>query len=177
MAEHQSPPGHDRRRISVRLSEVSVDTTYFEGTDVPVPYLFDYMDARYNLYTFLRDFPTVSVEQTTAAIRQRVRTEIPVESVRGRVSGTPVFKDSRLPIRLLFDHLIHGESVDDFLENYPSAERELVVRLLELTCEMMEAVAYENAAGLPPNGTTSTRDGWAEAAARTRERGEDAPVE
>jgi len=38
--------------------------------------------------------------------------------------GTPVFKGTRVPIDTLFDYLATGESLDDFLEDFPSVKRE-----------------------------------------------------
>jgi len=47
------------------------------------------------------------------------------------MSGTPVFTGTRVPIATLFDYLKAGESVDDFLEGFPTVKREAVVCLLE----------------------------------------------
>jgi uncharacterized protein (DUF433 family) len=38
--------------------------------------------------------------------------------------GTPVFKGTRVPIDTLFDYLATGESLDEFLEDFPSVKRE-----------------------------------------------------
>lgn len=43
----------------------------------------------------------------------------------------PVFAGTRVPIATLFDYLNAGESVDDFLEGFPTVGREAVVCLLE----------------------------------------------
>lgn len=47
------------------------------------------------------------------------------------MSGTPVFAGTRVPIATLFEYLKAGESVDDFLEGFPTVKREAVVSLLE----------------------------------------------
>jgi len=47
------------------------------------------------------------------------------------MGGTPVFAGTRVPIETLFDYLKAGESVDDFLEGFPTVTREQVVGLLE----------------------------------------------
>lgn len=47
------------------------------------------------------------------------------------MSGTPVFVGTRVPIATLFDYLKAGESVNDFLEGFPTVKREAVVCLLE----------------------------------------------
>lgn len=47
------------------------------------------------------------------------------------MSGTPVFTGTRVPIATLFEYLKAGDSVDDFLEGFPTVTREAVVSLLE----------------------------------------------
>lgn len=49
------------------------------------------------------------------------------------LGGTPVFSGTRVPIRSLFDHLEGGDSIDDFLEGFPSVQRDQVVALLEIS--------------------------------------------
>lgn len=46
-------------------------------------------------------------------------------------SGTPVFKGTRVPVKTLFDHLEAGDSLEVFLDGFPSVSRELAVALLE----------------------------------------------
>ncbi len=47
------------------------------------------------------------------------------------LGGTPVFSGTRVPVRSLFDHLEGGDSIDNFLEGFPSVKREQVIALLE----------------------------------------------
>jgi uncharacterized protein (DUF433 family) len=47
------------------------------------------------------------------------------------LGGTPVFVGTRVPVRSLFDHLQGGDSIDDFLEGFPSVRREQVIAVLE----------------------------------------------
>jgi uncharacterized protein (DUF433 family) len=49
------------------------------------------------------------------------------------LGGTPVFYGTRVPVRSLFDHLEAGESIDDFLEGFPSVRRDQVIALLEIS--------------------------------------------
>jgi uncharacterized protein (DUF433 family) len=51
------------------------------------------------------------------------------------LGGTPVFSGTRVPIRSLFDHLEAGDSIDDFLEGFPSVRRDHVIGLLEMSQE------------------------------------------
>jgi uncharacterized protein (DUF433 family) len=46
------------------------------------------------------------------------------------LGGIPVFVGTRVPIQSLFDHLEAGESIDQFLEGFPSVKREQIVGLL-----------------------------------------------
>ena len=45
--------------------------------------------------------------------------------------GVPVFRGTRVPVKTLFDCLENGESLDDFLEGFPTVTRELAVQVLE----------------------------------------------
>ena len=46
-------------------------------------------------------------------------------------SGTPVFRGTRVPVKTLFDHLEAGDSLDVFLDDFPSVSRELAIAVLE----------------------------------------------
>ena len=43
------------------------------------------------------------------------------------MGGTPVFRGTRVPIQTLFDYLTAGDSIDDFLEGFPSVTRDDVM--------------------------------------------------
>ncbi|MBE9004835.1 DUF433 domain-containing protein [Fortiea sp. LEGE XX443] len=47
------------------------------------------------------------------------------------MSGTPVFAGTRVPVQTLLDYLKAGESIDDFLEGFPTVKREQVIAFLE----------------------------------------------
>jgi uncharacterized protein (DUF433 family) len=47
------------------------------------------------------------------------------------LGGTPVFIGTRVPVRILFEHLEAGDSLDVFLEDFPSVSRDLAVQVLE----------------------------------------------
>ncbi len=47
------------------------------------------------------------------------------------LGGTPVFAGTRVPIRVLLEHLEAGDRIDDFLDDFPSVSRELTVEVLE----------------------------------------------
>ena len=46
-------------------------------------------------------------------------------------SGTPVFVGTRVPARTLLDYLEGGDTLEEFLDNYPSVTREQAVAFLE----------------------------------------------
>ena len=52
------------------------------------------------------------------------------------MSGTPVFKNTRVPIKNLIDYIEVGESLDDFLADFPSVKREQALQALELAKEI-----------------------------------------
>ncbi|HEY6247478.1 MAG TPA: DUF433 domain-containing protein [Pyrinomonadaceae bacterium] len=47
------------------------------------------------------------------------------------LGGTPVFKGTRVPVRTLFEYLENNYSLEEFLECFPSLNRELVRKVLE----------------------------------------------
>ncbi len=47
------------------------------------------------------------------------------------MGGTPVFAETRVPVQTLLDYLKAGESIDDFLEGFPTVKREQVGAFLE----------------------------------------------
>ena len=47
------------------------------------------------------------------------------------LNGTAVFCGTRVPIRILFEHLEAGDSLEVFLEDFPSVTREQATKLLE----------------------------------------------
>jgi len=49
----------------------------------------------------------------------------------GILGGEPVFAGTRVPVQSLFDHLEAGDSIEEFLEGFPSVKREQVISLLE----------------------------------------------
>ena len=47
------------------------------------------------------------------------------------LGGTPVFIGTRVPVRIIFEHLEAGDSLEVFLEDFPSVSRELAIQVLE----------------------------------------------
>lgn len=57
------------------------------------------------------------------------------------LGGTPVFVGTRVPIKTLLDYLEAGDSLDEFLDHFPSVSREQAVKVLQLAKEMLIAYA------------------------------------
>jgi uncharacterized protein (DUF433 family) len=56
-------------------------------------------------------------------------------------SGAPVFTGTRIAVKVLFDYLEDGLTVDDFVSHYPSISREQAIAALEEIEEMLGASA------------------------------------
>ena len=54
-----------------------------------------------------------------------------------KMSGTPVFNGTRVPIQNLFDCIEEGETIDQFFEQFPTVTREQVNGVLELSKERL----------------------------------------
>ena len=57
------------------------------------------------------------------------------------MGGTPVFVGTRVPLQNLIDYLEGGESIEDFLDGFPSVKREQVITVIEAAkLKMLETV-------------------------------------
>ncbi|MCW5317567.1 DUF433 domain-containing protein [Nostoc sp. KVJ3] len=54
------------------------------------------------------------------------------------LGGTPVFAGTRVPIKTLLDYLEAGDSLDEFLDRFPSVSREQAIALSTLFFVMMK---------------------------------------
>jgi len=57
------------------------------------------------------------------------------------LGGTPVFAGTRVPVQTLIEYLEGGETIDDFLEGFPTVTREQVIAFLEEAKARMLPVA------------------------------------
>ena len=53
------------------------------------------------------------------------------------LGGTPVFAGTRVPVRILMEHLEAGDRLEDFLADYPTVSRHQTVALLERATSML----------------------------------------
>jgi uncharacterized protein (DUF433 family) len=55
------------------------------------------------------------------------------------LGGTPVFRGTRVPIQTMFDYLESGETLEDFLEGFPTVSREAAIAALEEAKQLLLA--------------------------------------
>ena len=60
------------------------------------------------------------------------------------LGGTPVFRGTRVPLQALFDSIEGGETLEEFLEGFPSGSREMAVAALEQARELLSKVLVTN---------------------------------
>jgi uncharacterized protein (DUF433 family) len=58
---------------------------------------------------------------------------------RDILGGAPVFRGTRVPVQVLFDYLEGGETLEDFLEGFPTVSRESAVAALEQAKQLLLA--------------------------------------
>ena len=56
---------------------------------------------------------------------------VPIDRNPKILGGTPVFSGTRVPVRILLEHLEAGDRIDDFLNDFPTVSRDQVVAVLE----------------------------------------------
>jgi uncharacterized protein (DUF433 family) len=59
-------------------------------------------------------------------------THRPIQTDLDILGGTPVFAGTRVPVRTLLDYLEAGDTLDEFLNHFPTVSREQAVAVLEL---------------------------------------------
>ncbi|MDD9883299.1 MAG: DUF433 domain-containing protein [Gammaproteobacteria bacterium] len=59
------------------------------------------------------------------------------------LGGTPVFAGTRVPVRYLFDWLEGGETLEWFLDSYPSVSRAQAMAALQMAAAELEKGAHE----------------------------------
>jgi uncharacterized protein (DUF433 family) len=57
------------------------------------------------------------------------------------MGGAPVFAGTRVPVQTLLDYLKAGESINDFLDGFPTVTREQVIALLEQAGKQLVSTA------------------------------------
>lgn len=67
----------------------------------------------------------------------RAANRMPIHSDPEIMGGTPVFVGTRVPLRTLLEYLEDGDSIDEFLEDFPTVGRDQIVAVLQLAMEML----------------------------------------
>jgi uncharacterized protein (DUF433 family) len=62
-----------------------------------------------------------------------------VERIPGKVSGVWLFRNSRVPVKSLFENLEGGATVQEFLDWFPGISKDQVEAVLEHTQRSLEA--------------------------------------
>ena len=58
-----------------------------------------------------------------------------IEASQEIMHGTPVFAGTRVPVKTLFDYLKSGDTLAEFLDDFPTVSREQAVKVLEVAGE------------------------------------------
>ena len=58
------------------------------------------------------------------------------------LGGTAVFRGTRVPLKNLLDYLAAGDTLDQFLDDFPTVKREQAVAALELAKDLLTAGAH-----------------------------------
>ncbi|MGH8520967.1 MAG: DUF433 domain-containing protein [Gammaproteobacteria bacterium] len=72
----------------------------------------------------------------------KARNLVVVHSDPEILGGTPVFVGTRVPVKNLFDYLEAGDSLDKFLDSFPSVTREQAIAALEIARKALVADAH-----------------------------------
>jgi uncharacterized protein (DUF433 family) len=70
-----------------------------------------------------------------------VRTESVIHSDPDILGRTPVFVGTRVPVQTLFDYLEAGDTVDEFLDGFPTVTRDQISAVLHAAGELLVAHA------------------------------------
>jgi uncharacterized protein (DUF433 family) len=55
------------------------------------------------------------------------------------LGGTPVFRGTRVPLQTLFDYLEGGDTLEEFLQGFPTVSREMAIAALEEARQLLSA--------------------------------------
>ena len=69
----------------------------------------------------------------TLMIGEKELAQLPITIDPELVSGTPVFRGTRVPVEALITNLEAGLTLDQFLDNFPTVTREQALRVLEFS--------------------------------------------
>lgn len=67
---------------------------------------------------------------SNAILQSSIIEDIPITINPEIMSGTPVFSGTRVPIQTLFDYLMDGCTLSEFLDNFPTVSQEAAFKIL-----------------------------------------------
>lgn len=91
--------------------------------------------------SWLRAMP-VRVYYRPGRLNHMASLESVVHSDPEILGGTPVFRGTRVPVKNLLDYLAAGDSLDQFLDDFPSVTRDQAVAALEIARDLLTAGAH-----------------------------------
>jgi uncharacterized protein (DUF433 family) len=62
-----------------------------------------------------------------------------ISTNRDVLGGAPVFSGTRVPVQTLLDYLEAGDSIDDFLDGFPTVSRDRVIAFLKTAEDQLVA--------------------------------------
>ena len=72
--------------------------------------------------------------------------EVLVQRSKEILGGTAVFAGTRVPVETLFSYIAEGDTLDEFLDDFPSVSRQHALKVLERMKDTLLAQDYESAA-------------------------------
>ena len=72
--------------------------------------------------------------------------EVLVQRSKDILGGTPVFSGTRVPVQTLLAYIEEGDTLDEFLDDFPAVSREHAIKVLERMKETFLTQDYESAA-------------------------------
>ena len=88
-----------------------------------------------------RSAQALAADKESLYHKRKMKNQDVIHSDPEILGGVPVFAGTRVPLRNLIDFLEAGDSLDDFLDAFPSVSREQAVAALELACEALTSSA------------------------------------
>jgi uncharacterized protein (DUF433 family) len=65
---------------------------------------------------------------------------------RDILGGTPVFTGTRVPVQTLLDYLVAGDTLDAFLDDFPTVSRAHALAVLEFAKQLLVTQSYAHSA-------------------------------
>jgi uncharacterized protein (DUF433 family) len=77
-------------------------------------------------------------------IEEEAVEQLPIKIDPEIMSGTPVFEGTRVPVDALLNNLAAGISLDEFLENFPTVNREQALAVLRFSSETLKKLGLSS---------------------------------